>query len=162
MTAPSSDEPRIAEALGVILEGTRLSRDLTLTQVSARAHMDPGFVRTIEEGDSEPQITQFVELAVALGVSPVWLLEEILAWVAADQGSREDPTSLARQVLVTRIGRALIDTLESCSQREKQLAPVLGVRLVNELARWGLMVVAIPETARVNRKEGATSKRRLT
>jgi transcriptional regulator with XRE-family HTH domain len=72
----------MAEAFGVVLEGARTCRDLTLEQVALRAGVNAKYLERLERGIREPELSRLIDLAAAIGVSPVWLLEEAIAWRA--------------------------------------------------------------------------------
>jgi transcriptional regulator with XRE-family HTH domain len=69
----------LADAFGVVLEGARERRDLTLEEVALRARLKSTYVERLERGVGEPELSTFIALAAAIRVSPVWLFEETIA-----------------------------------------------------------------------------------
>jgi DNA-binding XRE family transcriptional regulator len=73
-----------AEAFGVVLEGARTRSNLTRDEIALRASVSSKHVGMLERGDREPELSTFIDLAVAMGPSPTWLLEELFAWWASN------------------------------------------------------------------------------
>lgn len=134
----------MAEAFGVVLEGARTCRNLTLEEVARRAGLNSTYVERLECGVREPQLSQFIDLAAAVGVSPVWLLEETIAWRVSNDPALEAEWAQSRNIRMCAIGVALASAVLACSDRELALPAVVGERIVEQLAGQGLMVVAIP------------------
>jgi transcriptional regulator with XRE-family HTH domain len=80
----------MVEAFGVVLEGARTCRNFTLEEVALRAGLNAQYLERRERGIREPELSRFIDLAAAIGVSPVWLLEEAITWRAST-----DPTLMA-------------------------------------------------------------------
>jgi transcriptional regulator with XRE-family HTH domain len=71
----------VAEAFGDVLEGARKRRNLSLDLVAARARISVAHLYMIEHAQTQPRINVLFRLAEAVGVSPVWLLDEVIAWL---------------------------------------------------------------------------------
>jgi transcriptional regulator with XRE-family HTH domain len=134
----------MAEAFGVVLEGARRRRDLTLDEVALRAGTNSKYVAMLESGIREPELSRFIDLAAALGVSPTWLLEEVIAWRAANDPAVEAGWAHARDERRRAIAAAFASALLTCSDRELAVPSVVGERILDQLARRGSMVTAVP------------------
>lgn len=82
-------------------------------------------------------------MALAVGISPIWWLEESFAWAGLPEP--KDPSGQHRLLRRIVLGRAARSTVERCSAQELQRALVIGERLADELATWGLVVVELPK-----------------
>jgi transcriptional regulator with XRE-family HTH domain len=134
----------MAEAFGVVLEGARTRRDLSRDHVALRAGVNAKEVGLLERGVREPGLSKFIDLATAIRVSPLWLLEEAIAWRAANDPAVEAEWAHARQARMRVIGTALASAVLACSDSELAVPAVVGEQFVDQLARHGLMVTAMP------------------
>jgi transcriptional regulator with XRE-family HTH domain len=71
----------VAEAFGDVLEGARKRRDLHPDQVAARAGIRIAHLFMIEHAHTKPRLNVLFRVADAVGVSPTWLLDEVIAWL---------------------------------------------------------------------------------
>jgi hypothetical protein len=138
----------IVAAFGDVLEGARKRRDLTLQVVAERSRISSAHLVALELGRREPKLGTLVRIALAVGVSPVWLLEEVLAWVASDEISSGTRYTEACGDRMRAAGFAFLRTLCGCSKRDLGIVSTTGERLLNELAGCGLTVVSLPTLRR--------------
>jgi transcriptional regulator with XRE-family HTH domain len=123
--------------------------------VARRAGLNSTYVERLERGVHEPELSQFIDLAAAVGVSPVWFLEETIAWHASNDSAVDAEWAQSRDVRISTIGLALASAVLACSDRELAVPAVVGERVVEHLAREGLTVIAIqrkpirPPTGRI-------------
>jgi transcriptional regulator with XRE-family HTH domain len=134
----------MAEAFGVVLQGARTRRDLTLDEVARRASVSSNYVVMLESGIREPELSRLINLAAAIGVSPMWLLEEAIAWRAVSDPAVDAEWEQARDERMRAIATAFASALLTCSDRELAVPLVVGERILDQLARRGLMVTAVP------------------
>jgi len=134
----------LAEAFGVVLEGARVRRDMTLVELARALGVKASHLWALERGLVEPTLSMLIRLAMALGLSPLWLLEEMLAWRAASEATSGGKWENSRDARLRATGEAAVATLLACSPRELTIPSVVGQHLVNRLALAGLMVTAIP------------------
>jgi transcriptional regulator with XRE-family HTH domain len=147
MSGTTSDFTPLAEAFGIVLEGARVCRNLSLQAMAERAGMSFSDAYLLERGGREPELGMLFRLCAAVGVSPVWLLEEVITW-AADEGTPSTRMSApARDVRMRAIGQALTFALLGCSEMEFTETAVMGERSLGALAKHGLTVVALPNPA---------------
>jgi transcriptional regulator with XRE-family HTH domain len=71
----------VAEAFGDVLEGARKRRDLGPDQVAAAAGISIAHLFMIEHAYTKPGLNVLFRVADAIGVSPTWLLDEVIAWL---------------------------------------------------------------------------------
>jgi transcriptional regulator with XRE-family HTH domain len=71
----------VAEAFGDVLEGARKRRDLGPDQVAAAAGISIAHLFMIEHAQTKPRLNVLFRVADAVGVSPTWLLDEVIAWL---------------------------------------------------------------------------------
>lgn len=134
----------IAETFAEVFEGVLRRRNLTLKQIAARARVSVEHVQELMDGRSEPKLGAMIRLAIAVGVSPIWLLEEVLARTELHHDFTLPASVDARDARRRAIGAALTITLIGCSDRELSQNAVVGDRLLTELAKYALTVVALP------------------
>jgi transcriptional regulator with XRE-family HTH domain len=137
-----------AAAFGDVLEGARKRRNLTLQVVAERSHISSAHLVALERGRREPKLGTLIRIALAVGVSPVWLLEEVLAWVTSDEISSGTRYTEARGDRMRAAGFAFSRTLCGCSKQDLGIISTTGERLLNELAASGLTVVSLPSMQR--------------
>ena len=133
-----------AAAFGDVLEGARKRKSLALPVVAERSHISSAHLVALELGRREPKLGTLIRMAFAVGVSPVWLLEEVLAWVASDEISLGTRYTEARGERMRAAGFAFSRTLCGCSKQDLGIISTTGERLLNELAACGLTVVSLP------------------
>jgi len=133
-----------AAAFGDVLEGARKRRNLTLQMVAERSRMSSAHLVALELGRREPKLGTLVRMALAVGVSPLWLLEEVLAWVSSDEISSGTGYTEARSDRMRAAGFAFSRTLCGCSKEDLGIVSTTGERLLKELAACGLTVVSLP------------------
>jgi transcriptional regulator with XRE-family HTH domain len=134
----------IAEVFGDVIEGALKRRELTLQQVAARARLSVGHIRELIRGQTEPKLGPMIRLAMAIGVSPIWLLEEVLTCAELHHDFSLPASIDARNARLRSVGAALTVALIGCSDRELSQSAVVGDRLLVELAKYALTVVALP------------------
>jgi transcriptional regulator with XRE-family HTH domain len=137
-----------AAAFGDVLEGARKRRNLTLEMVAERSRISSAHLVALERGRREPKLGTLIRSALAVGVSPVWLLEEVLAWVTSDEISSGTRYMEARGDRMRSAGFAFSRTLCGCSKQDLGFITTTGERLLNELAACGLTVVSLPSLQR--------------
>lgn len=133
----------VARAFGDVLHGARKRRNLEPATVAARAGIDVGDLTALENGEVEPSLSLFIRSAVGIGVPPVWLLEEVLAWLNLDGTACNPDDPEWRKTHVHSVGSALTAVLLGCSEQELGSTDALGERTVNELAKRGLVVSSL-------------------
>jgi len=133
-----------AAAFGDVLEGARKRRNLTLQVVAERSRISSAHLLALELGRREPKLGTLIRMALTVGVSPVWLLEEVLAWVASDEISSGTRYTEARGDRMRAAGFAFSRTLCGCSKQDLGIISTTGERLLKELAACGLTVVSLP------------------
>jgi transcriptional regulator with XRE-family HTH domain len=133
-----------AAAFGDVLEGARKRRNLTLQMVAERSRMSSAHLFALELGRREPRLGTLIRIARAVGVSPVWLLEEVLAWVDSDETASGTRCREARGDRMRAAGFAFSRTLCGCSKEDLRIVSTTGERLLKELAACGLTVVSLP------------------
>ena len=143
-----------AAAFGDVLEGARKRRNLTLQVVSERSRISSAHLVALELGRREPKLGTLIRIALAAGVSPVWLLEEVLAWVASDETASGTRCREARGDRMRAAGFAFSRTLCGCSKEDLGIVSATGERLLKELTACGLTVVSLP-SLRTRTKRGA-------
>jgi transcriptional regulator with XRE-family HTH domain len=79
---PRAPRSLIAQAFGDVLEGARKRRDLSAEQVAARARISIARLSAIEHARIKPRLDQLYRVADALGVSRMWLIDEVIDWLA--------------------------------------------------------------------------------
>ena len=136
----------VARAFSDVLLGARRRRNLEPATVAARGRIDLEDLKKLEHGQDEPRLSLFIRSAVGVGVSPAWLLEEVLAWLNINEG---DPESRRNRVLA--VGSALTSVLLGSSEADLNSTSALGERLQNELAKHGLLIITL--THRVFRSD---------
>jgi hypothetical protein len=99
-----------------------LSRD----QVALRAGVNAKEVGLLERRVREPGLSKFIDLATAIRVSPLWLLEEAIAWRAANDPAVEAAWANARHARMRVIGTALASAVLACSDSELAVPAVVG------------------------------------
>lgn len=143
MNSAAGESVLLVDALGVVLEWARLERRLTREGVAVRAGLTPAALSLIELGTCEPTATEFMNLAVALGVSPGWLLDEALAWSGRPLAELSKPSRALRLI---GLGRAAREAVRRCSLRQLTCNVPVGIVLSAELLKQGLTVTVIPRT----------------
>jgi len=134
----------IAEAFGDIFEGARRRRALSLEVLAKRSGISIQHVGILLSGGQEPKLGTFLRVAAAVGVSPTWLLEETISYAnIAALGGLAEPAA-AHDTRIRAIGSALTSTLFACTEQDLAATGEVGIRLLSELAKHGLTVVAIP------------------
>jgi transcriptional regulator with XRE-family HTH domain len=133
-----------AAAFGDVLEGARKRRNLALQVVAERSHISSAHLVALELGRREPKLGTLIRIALAVGVSPVWMLEEVLAWVASDEISLGTRCAEARGNRMRAAGFAFSRTLCGCSKQDLGIICATGEWLLNELAACWLTVVSLP------------------
>src|SRR5882757_7698875 len=137
-----------AAAFGDVLEGARKRRNLTLQVVAERSHISSAHLVALERGRREPKLGALIRIALAVGVSPVWLLEEVLAWDASDEISSDTRYTEALDDRMRAAGFAFSRTLCGCSKQDLGIISTTGERLLNERAACGMTVVSLPSLQR--------------
>jgi transcriptional regulator with XRE-family HTH domain len=137
-TAIRPDDQRVAQAFGLALRCARERRTLSLDLLAERGGFDCGYPSLLERGLQEPTLCDFFRLSMALGIAPERLLEDT---IVACVGSRLGRTDLIR---LREIWLAFAGTLSQCRQGGWLPTSVLGSLLLDELARHGLTIVALP------------------
>jgi transcriptional regulator with XRE-family HTH domain len=132
------DERRIARAFGTALRSARERRELSLEQLVERSGFDRGYPSVLERGLQDPTLCDLLRLAVAIGIAPAHLLEDTIVAYAGQALARTDVIRLRE------IWMAFAGTLAQCARHEPVPTTVLGIRLLDELARHGLTIVALP------------------
>jgi transcriptional regulator with XRE-family HTH domain len=112
-----------------VLEGARKRRNLTLQMVAERSRMSSAHLVALELGRREPKLGTLVRMALAVGVSPLWLLEEVLAWVSSDEISSGTGYTEARGDRMRAAGFAFSRTLCGCSKEDLGIVSTTGERL---------------------------------
>jgi transcriptional regulator with XRE-family HTH domain len=137
-----------AAAFEDVLEGARKRRNLSPQVVAERSHISSAHLVALEGGRREPKLGTLIRIAPAVGVSPVWLLEEVLAWVTSDEISSGTRYTEERGDRMRAAGFAFSRTLCGCSKQDLGIISATGERLLNELAACGLTVVGLPSLQR--------------
>jgi len=88
----------VAEAFGDVLRGVRIRRDLTAGLVAARARISIEQLDLIEQGQMTPRLSVLFRFAGAVGVTPVWLLDEVIAWLAPHARPARDTTEASPRI----------------------------------------------------------------
>jgi len=132
-----------AAAFGDVLEGARKRRNLTLQVVAEGSHISSAHLLALERGRREPKLGTLIRIALAVDVSPLWLLEEVLAWVTSDEIPSGKRYTDARGDRMRAAGLAFSRTLCGCSKQDLGIISTTGERLLNELAACGLTVVSL-------------------
>lgn len=136
--------PTVARAFGDVLHGARRRRNLEPATVAARGGFDLDDLNKLEHGQVEPSLSLLIRSSVALGVSPAWLLEEVLSWLNLNEGACAADDSQSRRARMRAVGSALTTILLGSSERDLASTTVLGQRLANELAKQGLVIISLP------------------
>lgn len=134
----------VAEAFGDAVEGALKRREMTLQQVAARSRVSIGHLQELIRGEAEPKLGPLIRLATAIGVSPIWLLEEVLANAELHHDFSLPVSIDARTARLRSIGAAVTVALIGCTDRELSQSALVGDRLLRELAKYALTVVALP------------------
>ena len=71
---------RTDRVLRAVLLASRREAGLTQRQLAAKLERTQTFVAMVERGHRRLSVTEFIEIARALGVSPVTLLQRIERW----------------------------------------------------------------------------------
>ncbi len=97
--APTGREIDTAQReVGRRIKALRLSRGLTLTQLSEKTGLSIGTLSQIERGMTSPTVRTLFGLGTALGVSPAWLLDP----AASNAGDDDFVTRAGRGKLLIR------------------------------------------------------------
>jgi transcriptional regulator with XRE-family HTH domain len=150
--------PRIvARAFGDVLHGARMRRHLEAATVAARGGIDLDHLNKLEQGRAEPSLSVHIRSAIGLGVSPTWLLEEVLSWLNLNEGACAADDLQSRRALIHAAGSAFTATLYWSSEQDllfiastqpvEFLSEGLGERFVHELAKQGLVIISLPRSA---------------
>lgn len=137
--------PIVAQAFGDVFYGARTRRNLEPATVAERGRIGLEELSDIEQGQVEPSLTLLMRSGLGLGVSPVWLFEEVLFWLNPTEANAaaDDLTSRRR---MRAVGYAFTSVRLASSEQELSSAIALGERLINEFAKHGLVIVSIDES----------------
>lgn len=136
-------ERRVAQAFATALRSACERLGLSLDEVADCSGFEPGYRSRLERGLQDPTLCDFLRLCVTLGVAPSRLLEETIEASVGQRFGRADVIQLRE------IWMAFLDTVSQRGQDEPVAVTVLAAQLLDELARRGLAVVALP----VHRRE---------
>lgn len=139
-----------AEAFGNVLEGARLRHSLTIQEVARRAGLQAEEVAMIERGEREPELSRLVDLAVAIGVSPLWLLEEALAWHVAWNAAPDLGLARVREERMHTIGWVIVLAITTGSHGGRRALPAIAERFVDQLTQRGLMIAELHGRATIS------------
>jgi transcriptional regulator with XRE-family HTH domain len=141
----------VAQAFGDVLHGARTRRNLEAAMVAARGGIDLEHLNKLEAGRAEPSLSLHIRSAIGIGVSPTWLLEEVLSWLnlSEGEGTRTTDASELRRSRMRAVGFAFMAILSRSSEHDLASTNVLGERFVNELAKQGLVIISLPRFARL-------------
>lgn len=146
--------PKVALAFGDVLHGARRRRNLEPATVAARGGFDLDDLNKLEHGQVEPTLSLLIRSSVALGVSPTWLLEEVLSWLNQNEGACADDDSHFTRAHMRAAGSAFIATLVWSSKQDLGfiastqpmafVSELLAERFAHELASQGLVIINLP------------------
>lgn len=114
-------------------------------QLADYGGFERGYPALLERGLHEPSLCEFIRLSMTLGVAPARLMEKT---IIACTGSRVGRTDL---IQLREIWAAFAGTLSQCGEQGALSTAVLGSTLLDELASYGLTVVALPIEPRQGR-----------
>jgi hypothetical protein len=146
----------VARAFGDVLHGARTRRNLEAATVAERGAIDLEHLNKLEQGWAEPSLSLHIRSAIGMGVSPVWLLEEVLSWLNLNEGACAADDSQSRRVRMRAVGSAFTATFLWSSEQNLRfiastqpvlLSEVLAERFVHELAKQGLVIISLPRSA---------------
>jgi DNA-binding XRE family transcriptional regulator len=107
---PNSNAAAVSAALGVVLAAQRECVELTQGAVAQRASISAGYLRAIEKGCSQPNLSVFLSICEAIGGDPRELFNRTLArmgypvgCIPVRRGQHPDSEAgaLASQVIAT-------------------------------------------------------------
>jgi len=134
----------VARAFGDVLHGARRRRNLEPANLAAHGRFDLEDLNKVEQGQVESSLSLLIRPAIALGVSPIWFLEEILSWINLNEVARSGDDSQSRSARLQAVGSAFTTTLLGSSDGASRRLMSWLSGWINELAKQGLIIISLP------------------
>lgn len=138
----SSGGSDVARAFGTVLRDARARQGISQERLAYCSGLGRTYPSLLERGLRQPTIGTLMQLSQVLRIAPVRLLEETLTYCGADEVASETEGALRG------IGHRVAQALARCADETMAKDDLVGARLFDELAAYGLTIVAFNREAR--------------